>query len=232
MKVRRQLFASAAVIAAMLALSCGAYLESDRTSFAVRWGLHGEPIAYTRRWIALFLVPAIATALTVFFAVAPQLMPAQSRLERSPQAYTAGWMAALIATFIAQLTVVAANLGAGIDVARLSALIVAVALAVIGNYFGKLRYNYLIGIRTPWTLADERVWDKTHRFAGRLMVASALLMGIAAFTWPAGRDADPWLVGAVITLALAPALAAIVYSILLSRRSETDGMQGHKGDRQ
>ena len=46
-----------------------------------------------------------------------------------------------------------------------------VMLIVVGNILGKLRANYVIGIRTRWTLADPTVWDKTHRFTGRLMFA-------------------------------------------------------------
>ena len=45
-------------------------------------------------------------------------------------------------------------------------------LVVLGGVMGRRRPNWTTGIRTPWTLADERVWDKTHRVAGRLMVAA------------------------------------------------------------
>jgi hypothetical protein len=48
-------------------------------------------------------------------------------------------------------------------------------LVLIGNPMGKVRRNFFIGIRTPWTLASESVWYATHRLAARLMVASGLL---------------------------------------------------------
>lgn len=51
----------------------------------------------------------------------------------------------------------------------ITALVGALFIAM-GNMFGKIRPNYTLGIRTPWTLADAQVWDKTHRFAGRLFV--------------------------------------------------------------
>ncbi|HMC92889.1 MAG TPA: SdpI family protein, partial [Allosphingosinicella sp.] len=34
---------------------------------------------------------------------------------------------------------------------------------LIGNQLGKSRSMYLVGIRTPWTLASEEVWIRTHR---------------------------------------------------------------------
>ena len=46
---------------------------------------------------------------------------------------------------------------------------------------GKVRRNFWVGIRTPWTLASEQVWYSTHRFAARTMVAGALLS--LAATW-------------------------------------------------
>ena len=49
-------------------------------------------------------------------------------------------------------------------------------LAVLGNYLPKTRYNYVMGVRTPWTLSDERVWDQTHRLAGPLMMAGGVVV--------------------------------------------------------
>jgi hypothetical protein len=57
-----------------------------------------------------------------------------------------------------------------------------------GNVFGKLRSNRLIGIRSPWTLSSDRVWDQTHRFAGRSFVLGGALL-IAGAAFPGG---EPW----------------------------------------
>ena len=53
-------------------------------------------------------------------------------------------------------------------------------LVPIGNQLGKSRSMYLIGLRTPWTLASEEVWIKTHRLAGKLMIAGGLIAIAAA----------------------------------------------------
>lgn len=57
-----------------------------------------------------------------------------------------------------------------------------VLFIVVGNVFGKLRWNYTVGIRTPWTLADERVWDKTHRFGGWVFVIGGFVLLASTFT--------------------------------------------------
>ena len=55
---------------------------------------------------------------------------------------------------------------------------------LLGNYMGKIRRNYVMGIRTPWTLESDLVWDKTHRLGGRLFAASGLLTLLATLLVP------------------------------------------------
>ncbi len=54
-------------------------------------------------------------------------------------------------------------------------LSMAVLFIFLGNYMGKLRRNFWMGIRTPWTIASDVVWERTHRLGGWLMVAVGLL---------------------------------------------------------
>ena len=89
-------------------------------------------------------------------------------------------------------------------------------ILVIGNQLGKSRSMYLVGIRTPWTLASEEVWVRTHRLGGKLMVLAGLAMiGAALLPLPSGLL---WtvLIAAVILAAVVP----IVYSYLLWRREQ------------
>lgn len=91
----------------------------------------------------------------------------------------------------------------------------AVFLGLLGNVMGKVRRNFWIGIRTPWTLASERVWYSTHRFAGKTMVLGAALA----------------LAGVIASLPLALCLAVLMagpiipvfYSLLVYKRLERTG---------
>jgi uncharacterized membrane protein len=215
-KVRRQVFVSVGIIGAMLAVTAWAWGRLP-TKLAVRWNLHGDPVGYMDRDLSLTIMPAVAVVLTVFFVGLPALMPARSRLERSAVAWTAVWMVALADLLFSQVMMIAANLGAPLDIPRVCAVGAAVVIFVVGNWLGKLRYNFLIGVRTPWTLADERVWDKTHRFAGRLLVLFAILLAAATLALPASAHANVILYSAMIVSAAAPLLAAIVYSALITR---------------
>jgi uncharacterized membrane protein len=216
--VRKQVLVSAGTIGAMLAAAAWTYRLLP-AQLAVRWNIHGEAAGFLDRGLALLIIPAIAIALTAFFAFAPTLLPARSRLERSSAAWAAVWMVTLASLLFGQILMITANLGLPLDIPRLCSLCVAIVIFVTGNWFGKVRYNTVFGLRTPWTVADERVWDKTHRFAGRLMVLAAVVLAAAALTLPAHPPTSLVLCAAIIACACVPALAAIIYSALISRRS-------------
>lgn len=76
--------------------------------------------------------------------------------------------------------IIANSLGASIPVEKAVPGGISVLFIFLGNLMGKIRWNYFIGIRLPWTLANQDVWNKTHRFAGKLLVAAGFLglMGI------------------------------------------------------
>jgi uncharacterized membrane protein len=73
---------------------------------------------------------------------------------------------------------------------------------------------YLVGLRTPWTLASEDVWIRTHRLAGKLMVLAGLAI-IAGALLPLPPAV---LVQAMLALVVVTAAVPIVYSYLLWRR--------------
>lgn len=63
---------------------------------------------------------------------------------------------------------------------KIEAVILGVMLVLIGNYLPKTRINGLIGIRTKWSMANDKSWELCHRFGGRLMFACGILCVIAA----------------------------------------------------
>jgi len=60
-------------------------------------------------------------------------------------------------------------------------LIIGILFAMLGNYFQTIRPNYFIGIRTPWTLENEKVWKSTHSLAGRIWIVGGILIAVLGF---------------------------------------------------
>jgi uncharacterized membrane protein len=93
-----------------------------------------------------------------------------------------------------------------------------VLLMVLGNFMGKLRRNRVIGIRTPWTLASDEVWVRTHQFGGKVMVAGGAVIAISAAS-------GFWKVPSLIAI-LAVAGGTILYSYVVSRRMKSESYPG------
>ena len=180
----------------------------------IHWGLSGEPDQFAGKWVSLLLPAGATAAVSLLFWFLPSLEPRREGFKRSQGLYLWGWVALLLMGATLQLAVVSVALGWGIPVNHLITGAVGAMLMLIGNQLGKSRSMYLIGFRTPWTLASEEVWIKTHRLCGKLMVAGGLLMILAALLpLPSGLLATIVL-GVIVVVAGVP----LLYSFLLWRR--------------
>lgn len=84
---------------------------------------------------------------------------------------------------------------------------------VMGNVLGQVRRNYFVGIRTPWTLASEETWRRTHRLGGRLFVLAGLMMTASGLLFSGTLTMILTLVGV-----LGVVVATFVYSYLVFKQ--------------
>ncbi len=91
-------------------------------------------------------------------------------------------------------------------------------IILLGNVLGKVRRNFWIGIRTPWTLADQGVWERTHRLGAWLLVLAGLLGLVAVL---AGLSLILPLVGLVLA-----GFVPVIYSLWVYKRLERQGRLG------
>ena len=73
-----------------------------------------------------------------------------------------------------------AGLGYEINVGRYIVLGIAGLFTFLGAALPKMKKNYMIGIRLPWTLYSEVVWEKTHKLGGKLFIALAAVIALAS----------------------------------------------------
>ncbi|MFN3945206.1 MAG: SdpI family protein [Allosphingosinicella sp.] len=214
---------SAAVLAAMLAsaLWVASRLPADAL-LPIHWDAYGRADGFAGKWTALLMMPAITAFSVLLFWAIPKLEPKREGLERSQGLYLWGWAAVLLTLGTVHLAVLGTALGLAVPVARLVAGSVGLMLVLIGNQLGKSRRMYMVGFRTPWTLASEEVWIKTHRLAGKLMVAGGAAV-LAAALIGAG---EPLLIGLLLLAVLIGVAVPLVYSYLLWRREQADQPRG------
>ena len=94
---------------------------------------------------------------------------------------------------------------------------------MIGNLLPRARPNWFVGIRTPWTLSSDRVWEKTHRFGGRLFVADGLVIAIASLFWV------PWAQVVLITVIAMTGAAVLLYSYREWKREQSPAKSAIQG---
>ena len=206
------LAAGMAAIGIIVALRAPAGLQ-----LPIHWGLTGEPDGYASKWVALLSPAGVVAATGLFFWFLPALEPRGRNLERSQGLYLAGWAALLIVMVAMEVVSLSAALHWSLRVFAIMTAAIGLTFVVIGNQLGKSRSMYLIGIRTPWTLASEEVWIKTHRLGGKLMVGGGLLLLVAAFLpIPSGLLATTF--AAAIALMVG---VPVVYSYVLWRRERS-----------
>lgn len=174
-------------------------------------GLDGQRHVQASR-SAFALIPLIAAFVTATLTMAPTL-GARNAVDRAAKPFDM----ILIGTAGLLLVVEVAFIGRAMDpafnVMRPAAIASGVLLLGIGNYLGKARQNALVGLKTPWTLSDATIWDKTHRFTGRGMVLGGLLLLALGFLLHDGNA-----LGLAIGVCTAlPVLAGVAQSWRLHR---------------
>jgi uncharacterized membrane protein len=214
MNLRLPLLLSFVVVALMAAISAYAWvvLPPD-AQLATHWGLDGKVNGHMGKTMGLIVVPAIALLVTLLIAVVPRLEPRRENLIASRKAFLAFWMSALAVLAVAHGAIVATALGFALDTPATVMAAVGLMIAVGGNFLGKVRPNFFLGIRTPWTLSSDLAWDKSHRLMGRLLVLSGL--ATLAADLAIGSGAAGIVLAATVS---ASALAAIACSYVYWRR--------------
>ena len=196
-------------------VAAGAMLPTDMR-LPYHWGLDGEPDAFTDKWLALIGPPAMVAGVSLLFYFLPALEPRRQGLERSQGLYLWGWVGLLLMGGVIELALLSAAFAWGLPVSHVIAGSVGVMFVLIGNQLGKSRSMYLIGLRTPWTLASEEVWIRTHRLAGKLMVGGGLALVMAALI-----AVSPTILAATAIAVIAVSAGVpVIYSYVAWRREE------------
>lgn len=139
------------------------------------WNIHGDADGFGPRAMGAFLLPATLVGLLGLFAALPWLSPGSFKMDDFRSTYGKIVVIALAMLAAIHALTLAAALGYRVDMPRFMTATILLGLGVMGNSFGRVRRNFFVGIRVPWTLASERVWNETHRLAAWVTCAGGLL---------------------------------------------------------
>ena len=176
----------------------------------VHWNAAGEVDRMGGK-LELLALPAGSLGVYVLLRLLPRLDPGRANYAQFAGTYAVMRLVVLVGlTALAGVTVLAAG-GAPVDVGRWIGVITGLLVAATGNLMGKVRPNFFVGIRTPWTLTSKRAWVKTHRIGGWVMTGFGIALVLASL---AGLGQLTGVLGAA---GAASVLGLAVYSFLVWR---------------
>jgi len=214
---RTTMISGTAILACMAAASALTLLSVPADAMIpVHFGLDGTPDRYAGPLLAVSIMPIVALLVTGLFHVLPRLEGDAGNLARSGKAYWTVWVSVLAVLGVAHGIVVAHAFGFSPDVPAYVTAALGAFLILSGNMAGKIRSNSAFGVRTPWTLASEIVWNRTHRLFGWLSVVMGLLLVLAAFLLQSPTVLASAVLGGLATLAI----ISTAYSYMIWKRAE------------
>jgi len=148
------------------------------------WNFNGEIDGYSSKTFGAIGLPLIILGTYILFLVLPIIDPKKENYQKFTRTYLILKYVLVIFFFLLYIATIGVSLGYPVNINRIVPMGIAILFLLLGNYLSTVRHNYFMGIRTPWTLANEQVWTKTHRIGGKLWVFSGMIGLIAQIVFP------------------------------------------------
>lgn len=173
----------------------------------VHWNIHGDPDNFGSKTVGAFAIPVLMLGIYFLFLFIPYFDPKKERYSQFTKVYHAFKAMIVAYLFFIYLIASLASLGYNIRVEVWMPVLVGSMFVVLGNYMSKIKPNWFMGIRTPWTLSSEENWNKTHRFGSKVFMLGGLIMMILPWV-PTG-----WEMTLIIAIIVAMVIGTIGFSL-------------------
>ena len=173
----------------------------------IHWNIKGEVDRWETKPLVVFAAPPLMLALH-WICVAAMFFDPKKQNHTDKTLNVIFWSVPLITVTISAI-IYATSLGKNIRIEIFVSALLGLIFVFIGNYLPKCKQNYTIGIKIAWTLNNEENWNRTHRFAGWVMVGGGLailLTGFLSLLW------------ITLPICIIMAIAPVIYSFILYKR--------------
>lgn len=207
---KRAMILAAVLAAAPLAAGLFAW-NALPEMMATHWGPDGTADGWSGKAFGVFFLPLLSAALAAFLFVLPKIDPLASGFKAFRKEYDG--LVVVIAGFMAliQGAILAWALGARFDFVQIVGPGIGLLFFYLGAVMPQMKRNWFAGIRTPWTLSSDRVWEETHRVGGKAFQAAGVLAILGAVFTEYGF-------ALIVVPILAAALGVTLYSYLVYRK--------------
>ncbi len=152
------------------------FLVWDRLpeNVATSFGWNGEITGYSSKMFAVVGLPAILTFVNLICIIATSADPRRKNINN--KVFSIVLSIVPVCSLLCGICIYANALGYKISVESIMPVFMGVLFLVLGFILPKCKQNYTIGIKLPWTLHDEKNWDKTHKLSGKLWIYGGIIM--------------------------------------------------------
>jgi uncharacterized membrane protein len=177
---------------------------------AIHWDMHDRADGYAPRAIAAMIFPLINVIAVGLAMLAPRWRAFHRRVVRMGRVYGVVCLAIALSLFCIQVICMLVDIGVHLPIGQMILLVVGLLIVVIGNFMSKVRRNLFFGIRTPWTMSNDTVWERTHRIGSVLFFSLGIVIVLASLFAPLTAAAIVMATGLLLFT-----IWAIVYSAWL-----------------
>jgi len=196
MKLKTSLYIQLGLL--VLTMAIGVYFyQSLPERVPTHWNIHNQVDQYGSKWTSLVMGPGMVLFDIFLTLMLPKISPKNFEIDKFETTFSLAMVMVTIMMVLLSILILQVTAGSHIDIGQWMMVIMFGFFAFIGNIMGKVQRNFFMGVRTPWTIASEPVWDATHRLAGRLWVVGGIL-------------------GVVASLLGAPMMFSIVFLLVIS----------------
>ncbi|WP_437132016.1 SdpI family protein [Bacillus atrophaeus] len=144
------------------------------------WGINGNADDYSSKFNAMMTFIVIMIIQYILMVTIPKIDP-KNNYKTFMRPYMAIFNTMFAVLFIINLITILTGLGYDLPIPYLGSFVLGAIFMVFGNFIQKVKPNFFLGIRTPWTLSNERVWKDTHRVSSKLFVLAGVIIMLTAF---------------------------------------------------
>jgi len=175
------------------------------------WNAQGQIDDWSSKEFIIFFFPVFALLIYLLMTFLPLIDPLKKNYSSFSDAYF--WLRTFFTAFFIALYLfmLSAGLGFFLNVTLFMPILFSLLFIILGVFMPKIKKNYFVGIKTPWTIHSEQVWDKTHEFSGKLYIVTGLLSLLGIF-------AQDYAFFIFISLAILSAVISAAYSYIVFKR--------------
>lgn len=148
-------------------------IQTDR--IASHWDANGNVNGYMSKFWGLFLLPVMLIGLYFMFLLIPRIDPLKKNYKKFKTYYEGFILVIILFMFYVFVLTILSNLGYVFNMSKMIMPAVALLFIIMGVFMKKLKRNWFVGIRTPWTISNDVVWEKTHVLGSKLFIAIGLI---------------------------------------------------------